>query len=415
MGSYNGVPGKLTIGGSVVIDENRKTANNVEMNIRYATVANMASNFTVSGDFTGRAGVYIASRTIGQVIGSSDNASFTPDNFKLDYNKDFDIVVSGEDIVLANIKYQCECGGKATDGMYGHTCEKVIYQPWTDTTTLPSSGNYYLTDNVTTTAQKAVTGTLRLDLNGFTIAHKVAAGASNTRVFSLTGSAHLAITDSSSNPGAVTRDLSNLTEEQAKAISNYGLLFLINNNAEVVLYNGTMDATGMYSGGGACVCTYASDSTFKMYGGTLKGGISNYGGILYNRGHAEFYGGTVTGGMTKDTSGKTGGIYVVTYNSVCGTVTVGGDVEIYDNKRSDGKQFNIRYSTEANLAEHFTITGDFTGRASFYVGSRAADKVVGISDNASFTSDNVYLDYYSDNNYDVAVSGSDIILTANAT
>ena len=406
VGSNNGVPGKLTIGGCVVIDENRKTANNVEMNIRYVSVANMASNFTISGDFTGKAGVYVATRAIGQVIGISDDASFTPDNFKLDYNKDFDIVVNGKDIVLANIKYQCECGGKATDGKYGHTCEKVIYLPWTDTATLPSSGNYYLTDNVTTTAQMSVTGTLRLDLNGFTVAHKVAAGASSTRVFSLSGSAYLAVTDSSNAPGTVTRDLSDLTAAQKTAITNYGLLFLLNDSASATLYNGTLDATGMYSGGGSCVSLQGANTSFKMYGGTMKGGITD-NGVVYVSGNAEFYGGTVTGGVTKIAGGKAGGIRVLS----SGKLTIGGSVVIKDNKKSNGNPINIRFDTESKMATNFIVKGAFTGEASFYCGgTRTNGMVVGKSENASFTSANLHQDVNKD--FQVAVSGDNIILTA---
>jgi len=418
-GIYCTADGKLTIGGSVEIDENRKTRNSVEMNIRFATLDAMAAHFTVSGEFTGKAGVFLSSdvHANGLDIGVNDNASFDSGCLTLDYKNpnNFEIVASGSDIIMATVKNQCECGGKATSGKYGHTCEKVDYLPWTSTTTLPSSGNYYLTDNVVITAQKNITGTLRLDLNGKNITHKVAATATDTRVFSTTGSAHLAITDSTSTPGTVTRDLSSLTTAQQEAIENYGLLFILSGNSEVIVYNGTFDATGMYAGGGACICTFGSDSTFKMYGGALKGGITNSGGIMFNRGHAEFYGGTVTGGVTKVASGACGGIYVVEYNSVPGTLTIGGDVEIYDNKKSNGNQINIRYSDEANMADNFTITGDFTGKASFYVGSRTDKQVIGVNDNASFGYDNFYLDIYSDGLYDLALNGNDIILAAAKT
>ena len=67
---------------------------------------------------------------------------------------------------------QCECGGTAV-GKYNHTCQTIDYEPWTSTTSLPASGNYYLTDNVTISNTLVISETLRLDLNGKNIVHKV--------------------------------------------------------------------------------------------------------------------------------------------------------------------------------------------------------------------------------------------------
>lgn len=58
------------------------------------------------------------------------------------------------------------CGHVAGDP---HSDSELTWTSWTDTTALPSSGNYYLTVDVTLSAQQTVSGTLNLCLNGHTI------------------------------------------------------------------------------------------------------------------------------------------------------------------------------------------------------------------------------------------------------
>ena len=176
---------------------------------------------------------------------------------------------------------QCECGGTAV-GKFNHTCQNITYQPWPETTSLPASGNYYLTDDVTVPEQQAITGTLRLDLNGHNLTRKVTS-TSETRFFSLSGTGTLAITDSTDKPGTVTRDLSALTTAEAEGITNWGLLFLVANDitgstsnatGSLSLYNGIFDATGQYTGGGSVISNGALDFTVNIYGGDLRGGIT---------------------------------------------------------------------------------------------------------------------------------------------
>lgn len=314
-------------------------------------------------------------------------------------------------------RYQCVCGGKAIDGENGHTCEIVEFLPWNRSDILPTGGNYYLTKDVVTSYQTDFSNsTLCLDLNGHNITHKVTAaqGAKaeakenhNTRVLCPGAGAHLYLTDSTSNPGTISRDLSDLTDTQKSKITNYGLIVSVYGSGKFTMFDGILDATGTVTGGGGCLCVYNQNSEFSMYGGVMRGTKSSNGGVAFNRGSMYLYGGELTGGTT---SGNTGspGIYC-TYESgaaVRGNVTVGGNVRVWDNKRADGVQANINVSSK--LQENFTVTGNFNGEIGLTVSSPTQGKVVGISDNASIIPGSILIDNNTD--YAVVPSGNTLVI-----
>ena len=74
-------------------------------------------------------------------------------------------------------------------GLCGNTdCpdhDLVEYLAWTKTDSLPASGNWYLTNNVTVKAEVAISGTLNLCLNGHTVT------GYKGRAFNVTGTLHL--------------------------------------------------------------------------------------------------------------------------------------------------------------------------------------------------------------------------------
>lgn len=316
---------------------------------------------------------------------------------------------------------QCECGGKATNGKYGHVCSDVVFRPWTATDYLPTGGNYYLTKDVTTTVETAVSSDLRLDLRGKTITRYVseeqgdlaitdkASGykdqTHNTRVFTLSGTARMTITDSTNNPGTIKRDLSDLNDTQKNSMGNYGQLLLINGTSSAVLYDGILDSTGTLTRGGGCIDVHAESAHFAMYGGRMKGGSASDGGVMRVAGNAEFYGGNVTGGTTPENGSLCAGIWVTT----TGTVTIGGDVVIQGNQKKNTVNTNIRYQTQANMETNFTVSGEFTGKVGVFISDKTYGKPIGISDNASFTTDNLVLDYEPDG-FVIAAKGEDIVL-----
>lgn len=316
------------------------------------------------------------------------------------------------------VRYQCVCGGKAVSGENGHTCEEVEFLPWTRDDTLPTSGNYYLTKDVVTTYQVDLTNTtLRLDLNGHNITHKVpaaqgakaeAGSTHNTRVLTASTGAKLYLTDSTSNPGTLSRDLSELTETQKSKINNYGLIVSVYGSGEFTMFGGILDATGTVTGGGGCMSVHNYNSVFTMYGGRLLGTQSSNGGVVYNRGSMYLYGGEVTGGTTSGSTGSPG-IYC-TYESssapVRGNVTIGGDVRVWDNKRGNGTQANINVSSK--IQENFRVTGNFTGEVGLTVSSPTQGKIVGISDNATIVPGSILVD--SNHDYAVVPSGNTLVL-----
>jgi len=412
--NYKDISGKVTIGGTAQIQGNKKS-NGTATNIRFANLSDMADNFTVSGTFTGKVGVFVNSRSNGMDVGNSDNASFTASNLALDYHTDYPFLVSGSDLILGTVRNQCECGGKVSSGINGHTCQKIDFLPWAKTSSLPTSGNYYLVNDVTLTTQMSLADTLRLDLNGHTITHKIAVkqgtlaenGSShNTRVIYLFGAANLSVTDSTTTPGKITRDLTLLTDAQKNAITNWGLIIAMNadSTGTFTLYNGTLDATDMISGGGACVAnmgTSANRGTFKMYGGTLKGGISNGGSCIYSSGSVELYGGTVTGGKA---TGSVGAVNITT----SGRLTLGGSATVNGNFASDG-------TTPSNInvpSNRFTVIGTYSGTAGLNA-NLADNAVVGTSNNAVITG-KIKGDKNTNNAF-VYVSGTNLVVAGDRT
>lgn len=232
---------------------------------------------------------------------------------------------------------QCVCGGKAT-GKTGHTCEEVTFEPWTSTTSLPSSGNYYLTDNVTITNYRTLSGNLNLDLNGHNITRTVTSN-NTSQVFAVAASYSLSITDSTANPGTLSRDLSTMTEDAKKAITNWGLLIIVNKNytGSLNLYDGIYDSTGCYSYGGSIISNSSTTYPINIYGGKYYGGITTHNGTtggtagaVYSSSNVNMYGGEITGATLITRTGVTeSGAGLRT----TGTLTIGGDAKIYGNYR----------------------------------------------------------------------------------
>lgn len=235
----------------------------------------------------------------------------------------------------ADTRTQCVCGGKAV-GKTGHTCEEVTFEPWTSTTSLPRSGNYYLTDDVTITGYLLPTGDLNIDLNGHSITRKVTSNTTS-QVFAIAGNTSLSITDSTANPGTISRDLSTMTEDAKKAITNWGLLIMINSGytGNLNLYGGIFDSTGCYSYGGSIINNSSSTFPINIYGGLFKGGITTHnnstggtGGAIISSSNVTMYGGEITGStlIQRSAAGLSGAGLRTT-----ATLTIGGDAKIYGN------------------------------------------------------------------------------------
>ena len=317
------------------------------------------------------------------------------------------------------IRYQCACGGKAVAGEYGHTCEKVEFLPWNMDDCLPTGGNYYLTKDVVTAYQTEITSsTLRLDLNGHNITYRIpveegenaqAGTTHSTRVLTISDNAKLYLTDSTANPGTISRDLSALTDAQKNKITNYGLLLYISGTSEATMFGGILDSTGAVAGGGGCVAVFNSASTFTMYGGLMKGGQSSDGGVLFNRGSTCLYGGELTGGTTAGTTGYPGVHSLAEGSNPIGRLTIGGDVRIQNNLRANGKPINV-YA--ANPEESFHLKDTFTGTVGVAISYPADKKLVGTAESAGGAG-RLILD--NSTKFRFARSGNQLVLTTAPT
>ncbi len=209
----------------------------------------------------------------------------------------------------------CLCNGTITGEAY-HTCGDVTFQPWTETTSLPTDGNFYLTEDVTVSAITEITDnkTLNLCLNGHTITND---RDDAKRFFTVRGDLNIA------DCGTTGKILSYVNSTSA----NGGIAYIYSGNGgNMSIYGGTLELDGQARGGGIIYVGNNTNGTsvLNIYGGTLKNGnvTGNGGGVfISNKCTVNMYGGTVTGSY----AGASGGAFYVTggctLNIYGGTVT----------------------------------------------------------------------------------------------
>ncbi len=232
------------------------------------------------------------------------------------------------DLVVTVSHSHCRCVGADTVPD-GHTCEEVIWEPITGTTTISESGNYYLG----WTGGKAAAITLEsgvevnLCLNGAQIY------AGNT--ITIADGCKVTICDCG-NSGVIT----------VSSVSGYSPIRL-NKAATVVLMSGTIRGVAN-NNNKQCVTLTNADAKFYMYGGTLADGYAktatdgtagNGGNLQVSIGSAYLYGGTMTGG-TADKKGQN--VYVGSQ----GSLTVGGTVQLGDVYLSAGRVIAVDASLQ---------------------------------------------------------------------
>lgn len=221
--------------------------------------------------------------------------------------------------------YHCACGevwysssswraevirGSKDNCLEGCDGSNKTWKPLTDTASLPTSGNYYLDNDVELTSPCVLPAwyTLSIDLNGKTIS---ANGAQRLFVMSNQHSKLILTDTSDDNSGRL--DYSKVTTGEG-----WGLAILLNSNTTVNMYGGTVSGTKEAGTGGACVAissSAGSNATFNLYGGTLTGGYGGRwgGNVLLHTGVFNMYDGEISGGsagMYESTKPGGGNIYV---------------------------------------------------------------------------------------------------------
>jgi len=281
-----------------------------------------------------------------------------------------------------------------------HEHNGVEFEEWTELYSLPSSGNYYLTEDVTVSSTTTVTGTLNLCLNGHGI-KKTGSGS----VFSVSSGKTFNVYDHTAtehkftvpNPkpngagvatvndkltGTVGTDyytftggyITGGTGGDGAGIRVYGTFNLYGGN--IIGNNGTSgDANGgaikmengsaftMYGGnviynhgrtGGALFVE--SNSVFTMMGGTIGYNVNSIrGGAFFTRGTVYIRGGEISNNYNNGeqaiafwggTIEITGGVIKDNLNNVGGVISLsalslGGNAVIKDNKDGSGNQANL--------------------------------------------------------------------------
>lgn len=202
----------------------------------------------------------------------------------------------------------CICGGSAAKGSHTtHTA--VTWTQWTSTTTLPNtSGNYYLSGNVTPSqVVLADNVNINLCLNGYTVT------IATNRPYCVNG-ANSSVTicdcretetDGQYRAGRIVC----VAGTAVAPINKQGLaLFIYGTNAKATLYGGIIDGHQVYSSStDGAVVWVGSGKTFEMYGGQIIGGTSTQnGGAIFTSGTVKIEGGTIIGGKAN----KGGAIYI---------------------------------------------------------------------------------------------------------
>ena len=145
------------------------------------------------------------------------------------------------------------------------------YDEWTNATSLPSSGMYKLTTNVTIADEVRPTSTLTLDLNGYTVT------ATNGQAFFVQTSGGLTIEDS-----AGTGKITNSSESTGSNLIHV-------NGGQFTLSGGTLENV-MERG---CALFVNSDSVVTITGGNIVNTVDGGDAVYVNGGTFEMTGGHI--------------------------------------------------------------------------------------------------------------------------
>jgi len=270
------------------------------------------------------------------------------DNFTSDDPSLFVDFVDGK-MVLALGKYNCLCGKNAAPHDLGCDGERHFWLPWNQDSELPTEeGYWYLTKTVTiTSGNKTINAAnVYLDLNGQSV---VNGEGNNLRFYKLNNAASkLTITDTATG-GNMTN---NGTYDQGM------LVWVAVKGAKLTIIDGIFDVSAAtatsHPASPNAIGLEADGSTLYMYGGTIKGGKSNYGGgaVYGNNWNSIFhmYGGTIIGHAEEEHSA----VRTMGTNNVLsgGSITGGVEVSRFRFEEAEGAE---KLTQRAN---HLTLSGD---------------------------------------------------------
>lgn len=268
---------------------------------------------------------------------------------------------------------------------------EITFRPWDKTDSLPDSGSYYLTENVTLNSSWTPTGDVTLCLNGKTITEN-----DNTDAICVDSGKTVTLWDCQDN-GTVTH-ASGATGRgvQVQGTFNmYGGNITGNNTTDAgggVQVNGTFNMhggsitnnTAVANGGGVDL---HNDHTFTMTAGTISGNTSKkLGGGVNTSTSSKF---TMSGGKITNNTAATngGGVHLYSNMTVSGTINISGNV--------------VSNSTNANNVD----CGDYK----IILDGLKSGTVIGVTKTISSSSDSVAF------TTDTAKSGDEQYFTSDAS
>ena len=269
-------------------------------------------------------------------IATGAKGSCTVDNFTADAGEPYGIKVestgTGVDVNLYNgLPHEHPiCGKTCSHTDNEHT--NIEWKPVSDLDAITGAGNYYLTQDVTSSKTWTCSSNVNLCLNGHSITM-----TGNDNAINVTPNATFTLCDCNGSKAGNGKIIG--------SSGKYGVK--IESNGTFFMYSGSI------SGRGTGVDVSKGSSKFNMYGGAIEGntwhGVSNSGtfnmydgvikgndrcGVYNTRNTFNMYGGSITGNGLKDKE-SLGGVYVED-----GTFTVSGDVTITGNT-AKGKTTNV--------------------------------------------------------------------------
>ena len=213
--------------------------------------------------------------------------------------------------------------------------ESIEWTANASTTSLPASGNIYLTQNVE--LANAITiakdTTLNLCLNGYTITRTHVDGKTDERVFVVNGTLNICDCDERSSTGTITA--------ASGVVSARGAIADVRAGGKFTLYGGTLTGTKSTGNGGAVAVT--GGGAFEMRGGVIENceATGNGGAVSITSGSIVLAGGQI---RNNTASGNGGGVYSEI------AVTVSGNMQIVENKKgANANNLYLSGSAAANI------------------------------------------------------------------
>ena len=396
------VSGNVNITGNVNIDG--KTASNV-----YPSLVKI----TIGGEGLkpgARIGVTRNTIKTGEhaTIATGAKGSCTVDNFTADAGEPYGIKVestgTGVDVNLYNgLPHEHPiCGKTCSHTDNEHT--NIEWKPVSDLDAITGVGNYYLTQDVTSSKTWTCSSNVNLCLNGHSITM-----TGNDNAINVTPNATFTLCDCNGSKAGNGKIIG--------SSGKYGVK--IESNGTFFMYSGSI------SGRGTGVDVSKGSSKFNMYGGAIEGntwhGVSNSGtfnmydgvikgndrcGVYNTRNTFNMYGGSITGNGLKDKE-SLGGVYVED-----GTFTVSGDVTITGNT-AKGKTTNVYLPAGKTIkvggalgtgAQIGVTTASTIADKSYLTIAKGIDYTLTETDLKAFTSD-------AGNSYGKRLNGNSIIFT----